>query len=533
MVQYTRLSALEQTWFPVVSLGGDMLHLFQVQMDRHENVFLTGEEVVAGELDSLNFQMMNALDELESLVITNPSLPLALADLDGLKSDYELLLERAESIDDWMAEGQDLSPEIQRQVQLHGLLQQDLLERFTSINDLLSSSFIEEIQRNKAKSLHATYFLGGLFMLVILCVTLITEKMADRLLIKPLTAIKDNIRRFAMSHDVVEPDALNPADEVEMLASAFWEMTRDLKTTTVSKKYVENIIRNMSGALVVVGPDGLIRKVNEQALALFAYTEDELVGQKATILFDDQCDSPLHDVSSLHNWSFRNVEVECRRRDNLVFQAHFSGSTMDNESGEVVGLVCVLNDITEMKKAEDKLRQMALYDALTGLANRHLFFDRLALAAREASRGNTRFALLFLDLDKFKPVNDTLGHEIGDLVLKDVAARLQKLVRSADTVSRMGGDEFTIILTGIKGVSAVERVAATIIKSIGVPFTYDDVSCKLGVSIGISLFPDHGEDASMLINKADQSMYTAKNEGRNTFCFYTDMPHDERGVITT
>lgn len=520
MVQYDRLSRLENTWFPMVSLSADLVHLFKNQVDSHEDAFLTGEEEFSGELNSLNFRFMNKFEQLEDLVRSRPNLSFRLSELESLKNDYELLRECAETVDPLLSKGGDLTPAIQKEIQKHGLLQQDLLGRFTSLNESLSSGFIQEIQRNKAKSLHATFFLGFLFFLVILCVAVITEKIATRLLVNPLTAIRDNIKRFAASHDVVEPTEINPADEVEMLASAFWEMTRDLKATTVSKRYVENIIRNMSGGLVVVGPDGLIRKVNQQTLDLFGYAEADIIGQKATVLFDDPLSSPLQDMSYLENRYFRNVEVDCRRQGGLVFQAHFSASTMENEVGEVVGLVCVLNDITEMKEAERKLKQMALYDALTGLANRHLFFDRLELAAHEAARSKTKFALLFLDLDKFKPINDTLGHEVGDLVLRDVATRLKKMVRSADTVSRMGGDEFTVILTGVRDNQAVEQIARNIIQALSVPFVYDEIACTLGVSIGISLFPQHAEDASKLINKADQAMYMAKGKGRNTYCFY-------------
>lgn len=522
MEQYNRLSRLEETWFPMASIGAEMLHIFQTQIDRHEDAFLTGDEDMIGELNVLNLRLLGKFDQLEELVRTRSYVAFSLEELKGLKADYELLLERAQVIDPWMSQSLELTPAMQKEIQSHGLLQQKLLERFSSLDERFSASFIQEIQRNKAKSLHTTFFLGFLFVLVILWVTVITEKMAARLLIKPLAAIRDNIKRFSLSHAIVEPEEVNPADEVGLLASAFWDMTQDLKATTVSKKYVENIIRNMSGALVVVGPDGIIRKVNQQALQLFGYSEANLVGQKAALLFDDVSSTPLYDVTCLSDWSFRNVELECRRQDGHVFQAHFSGSTMDNEAGEVVGLVCVLNDITEMKNAEYKLKQMALYDALTGLANRHLFFDRLELAAHETTRSKTKFALLFLDLDKFKPINDTLGHDIGDLVLKDVASRLKNLVRSADTVSRMGGDEFTIILTGLKAEPDVELIAGKIIECIGRPFVYGDISCDLGVSIGISLFPENGEDVGQLINKADQAMYQAKNKGRNTYCFYSD-----------
>ena len=167
-------------------------------------------------------------------------------------------------------------------------------------------------------------------------------------------------------------------------------------------------------------------------------------------------------------------------------------------------------------------------DALTGLANRHLFFDRLELATHEAERANNKFALLFLDLDKFKPINDTLGHDIGDLVLKTVATRLQNLVRAGDTVARMGGDEFTLILNGLHSAPDAEKIAAKIIECIGAPFTFGNISCHLGASIGITLFPDHGTIAEQLINKADKAMYLAKAQGRNTYCFFQD-PNQNQG----
>jgi diguanylate cyclase (GGDEF)-like protein/PAS domain S-box-containing protein len=523
MVQYDRLDHLEETWFPMASLGAEMLHLFQTQIDRHEDVFLTGERDVDGELNSLNFHLLSAFDRLQELVQNKPDVVEYIGEIAEIKRDYILLVELSTKIEPWMAQSMDLTPQMQREIQQHGRLQMDLLRRFTALDKKFAASFIREIQRNKSKSLHATFFLGFLFVLVILCVTVITEKIAAHLLIRPLSAIKDNIKRFAVSHDVVEPVEVSSADEVGLLASAFWEMTRDLKTTTVSKKYVENIIRNMSGALVVLDPDGTINTVNEQALALFGYKESLLVGQQVVVLFSQPEENPLHGVQSLDNWFCRNVEVECKCKDGTVFQAHFSGSTMDNERGELAGLVCVLNDITEMKEAEEKLKKMALYDALTGLANRHLFFDRLEFAAHEALRNQAKFGLLFLDLDKFKPINDTLGHDIGDAVLRDVATRLQGLVRSADTVSRMGGDEFTIILTGLKRDRDAGEIAEKIIQCIGQPFVYGDVCCELGVSIGISLYPRDGDEAAVLINKADQAMYCAKKNGRNAHCYYNDI----------
>jgi diguanylate cyclase (GGDEF)-like protein len=153
---------------------------------------------------------------------------------------------------------------------------------------------------------------------------------------------------------------------------------------------------------------------------------------------------------------------------------------------------------------------MAHYDALTGVANRNLFFERLANTIREAQRDERIFALLYLDLDNFKPINDSMGHDAGDLVLKTVASRLQEVVRTGDTVARMGGDEFTIILHALHSAADAEILARKISEIISAPFVVNGSGCTLGASIGISLFPDDGADTEILVNKADYAMYQAK-----------------------
>ncbi len=520
MDQYDRLSHLEETWFPVASLGSDMLHTFKTQIDRHEDAFLTGEEELAHEVDALNEVLLDKFTQVKEIARSNPQIPLKIAVINKLEADYLAYLKMARSIETWADEAIELTPKLQKEIQQHGRLQRDLLERFTTLDKNLSTSFIEEIQRNKTRALHTTFFLGVLFIIVLLCAAIIIDKVADRLLITPLSAIKKNIKRFAVAKEVIEPQGNGSSDEVGLLAAAFYEMTKDLTTTTVSKKYVDNIIRNMSGALVVLSPQGVIQKINQQTCELFGYEENELLDREGRLLFADGKEAPLANLKQLAQWPMRNIEVNCRTKDERIFPAHFSGSVMDNEAGEVMGLVCVLNDITELKNSEMKLKQMALHDALTGLANRHLFFDRLELAIHEARRTGNKFALLFLDLDKFKPINDNLGHDIGDLVLKNVAARLHNLVRAGDTVARMGGDEFTVILNTLHCAEDAVKIAEKIIERLAVPYTFGSISCHLGVSIGITLFPDHGSVGEQLINRADQAMYLAKNRGRKTYCLY-------------
>ncbi len=175
------------------------------------------------------------------------------------------------------------------------------------------------------------------------------------------------------------------------------------------------------------------------------------------------------------------------------------------------------------KQAKELLEQQATIDILTGLPNRQLFQDRLARALLHSKRLDCRFALLFIDLDKFKAVNDTLGHAAGDLLLQEVSERIQQVVRESDTVARLGGDEFTVILNAISHHDDIIRVAKLIVKTLDQPFVLGGKEANIGASIGIAVFPDDGTEESSLLNSADSAMYQAKESGRNRYCFFEDL----------
>ncbi|OGW25587.1 MAG: hypothetical protein A2X59_05830 [Nitrospirae bacterium GWC2_42_7] len=172
-------------------------------------------------------------------------------------------------------------------------------------------------------------------------------------------------------------------------------------------------------------------------------------------------------------------------------------------------------------KERDQLEEMAHLDTLTGLPNRKLFYDRLTQAIEMAKRYPRLFALLYLDLDNFKAINDTMGHDVGDLLLKEAAQRLLRSIRRSETVARMGGDEFTIILVHIDHEYEAAVVAKRIIESFSEPFIILDKECSVGISIGISLYPSDGSDVETLLKKADAAMYRVKAKGRNDFRFYS------------
>ncbi len=188
--------------------------------------------------------------------------------------------------------------------------------------------------------------------------------------------------------------------------------------------------------------------------------------------------------------------------------------------GKPQRMIGTLADITDRKNMDERVRHMAHYDLLTDLPNRGLMSERLQQAVIKARRDKTQMAVMFLDLDKFKPVNDNLGHDIGDLLLKQVAQRLLHSMRAADTVARLGGDEFVVLLHAIDNKKDAVVVAEKILHALNEPFIIAEHEISISGSIGIAAYPQHGEDEKLLLINADIAMYHAKKEGRNDYCFF-------------
>lgn len=182
----------------------------------------------------------------------------------------------------------------------------------------------------------------------------------------------------------------------------------------------------------------------------------------------------------------------------------------------------IATDITEIKEAKSKLEYMVLHDPLTGIPNRSLFNDRLDHAIKTHKRGKNKFAIMFLDLDNFKNINDTFGHQAGDFVLRELSARIKECIRESDTLARVSGDEFTVLLANIDQYDEVEIIAGRILKSLEKEVVYCDFAKKVTCSIGISVFPDNGSNIDTIVSNADFAMYRAKSLGGNTYCFYSN-----------
>jgi diguanylate cyclase (GGDEF)-like protein/PAS domain S-box-containing protein len=278
-----------------------------------------------------------------------------------------------------------------------------------------------------------------------------------------------------------------------------------------------------SNAVFITNRTGTIQWVNEAFQRLSGYTANELIGNTPRLLKSGTHDQTYYEGlwrTIMSGQSFRSETTE-RRKDGRLYTVHQTITPVRGQDGHISHFISMQEDITEQRAAQARIEHLAHFDALTGLPNRSLFFDRLSQATAMSKRTNEHVALLFLDLDRFKPVNDTYGHAVGDALLKAVAERVLSCVRESDTVARIAGDEFTVILPRIDSRADATVVAEKIVKAVAEPFHLSGRTVTIGASIGVALCPDDARDGQELVKLADAAMYDAKHHGRNTYRFYS------------
>ena len=273
-------------------------------------------------------------------------------------------------------------------------------------------------------------------------------------------------------------------------------------------------------AIFMLDGDGLVVSWNPGAERILGYRKEDIIGKDFATFFtaEDQARGEPQRKLKQAVAEGRSEEDSWRlRKDGQRFWCTGVIGALHDECGKVKGFVEIMRDHTERRLAEQNAFFLANHDPLTGLANRARFLERLHEALLNADRDNSQCALLLLDLDRFKAINDTLGHHAGDQLLKDVAGRLLDCVRETDTVSRLGGDEFVVILTRLKSLQAAELIAENIICALGRPFEVEGHPVNSGASVGIAMYPQDGGEAGDLLQKADLAMYRAKSSGRNRY----------------
>ncbi|CCO23822.1 diguanylate cyclase domain-containing protein [Maridesulfovibrio hydrothermalis] len=288
------------------------------------------------------------------------------------------------------------------------------------------------------------------------------------------------------------------------------------------EKY-RSIITNAPLGIFQTTPEGIFISANPQMAIYYGYaTPEDLIKDISDI--STQCyvsaDTRKRFTTILNEFGrTSNFEAEHRCKDGSTFWAAETVTAVTDEAGKIIRYEGFMSDISERKEHEETMRKLAMYDSLTGLPNRVLFDDRMKQALSRAQRNRLKIAILYADLDNFKQVNDELGHSAGDTVLSEVAGRFSDCLRTSDTVSRIGGDEFIFILQDIGSKAEIEVVAQRIIDSMRAPFYLGEKIYRLGVSIGISIYPDSSAEKEELVRRADEAMYRTKTKGKNSFSY--------------
>jgi diguanylate cyclase (GGDEF)-like protein/PAS domain S-box-containing protein len=319
------------------------------------------------------------------------------------------------------------------------------------------------------------------------------------------------------------------ADEASDLARSLNEMAATIQRNQEDMRLAASVFSNAFDGIIITDDKGRILDANPAFSRITGYPREEVLGRNPSLLASGRHDRNFyarmwHEIQDHGVWT---GEVWNRRKNGETYPERLAITAVSDPHRRVTHYVGMFTDISLLKRQEEQLVYLAQHDALTGIPNRALLADRMRQAIAHARRSGELLAVCYLDLDGFKPVNDSLGHEAGDRALVTMAQRMQRALRGGDTVARLGGDEFVLLLRGLRSVAECETSLDRQLEAIAEPLVLDDNSVRLSASIGVSLYPNDDEDPDTLLRHADQAMYTAKQSGRNRYHFY-DLEGDRR-----
>ena len=303
---------------------------------------------------------------------------------------------------------------------------------------------------------------------------------------------------------------------------AFNDISERLRTESQLRLSAE-VFENSHEGIFITDADNRILSVNAAFSDITGYSRDEALGREPSFLHSGEQGDDFNRFmeEAVKRDGYWQGEIWNRRKNGEVYPEWLSISTIYDAQGRISHYIGIFNDITDRKAADERIRFLAQHDALTSLPNRSLLQDRLLQAIASAQRVQDQVAVLFLDLDHFKTINDSLGHHVGDHLLQQVALRLTECVRASDTVSRQGGDEFVIVLVQVKDPSDAAHIAQNMLAAVARPYDIDGLELHVTPSIGIAIYPDDGQTTGALIKNADAAMYLAKDNGRNNYQYFT------------
>jgi diguanylate cyclase (GGDEF)-like protein/PAS domain S-box-containing protein len=340
--------------------------------------------------------------------------------------------------------------------------------------------------------------------------------------------------KSGLGEDIDHEEYIDLNDQVSVLrkliSSLGVSFTREISLVS---KFADKIFEHASEGVMISDPRSNIINVNKAFTLVTGYSHDEVIGKSASLLNSGRQDATFYRTmwQALTETGHWQGEIWNRRKNGEIYLEWLSITAVKNNHNHTTHYVAIFSDITTIKANEERLHRLAYYDALTELPNRILFNDRLNQAIARASRNNQMVAVMLLDLDRFKIINDTLGHLAGDTLLTDVARRIGNCMRESDTVARLGGDEFIVVLPDLDNINHATLVAQKIIDILSHPFTLENQEVFITASIGISFYPSSGDNAEMLVKTADIAMYHAKEQGRNNYQFYRSSASDETSAL--
>jgi len=355
---------------------------------------------------------------------------------------------------------------------------------------------------------------------LVIIISLFVRIIIVRNISKPVKKLHDTMAEMQRDMDLSKRagvDANNP--DIGEMAQSFNALVERLQHANERLQLFVKMFNNSGEAIAITDAGRRVIAVNPAFVKITGYAEEEVIGQDPKILSSGRQDDKFYQAMwrSINETGMWQGEIWNRRKSGEIYPEWLSIGTVKNSQNEVINYISLFSDITKRKEAESRIEHLAHYDSLTHLPNRALFADRLKQALLAGIRNNKKSALLFLDLDKFKLVNDTMGHLAGDMLLQSVAARLKSCVRETDTICRQGGDEFMILLPEIGSAEDAETVAGKVISAMAEPHWIGETELVITFSIGISICPDDATDDEMLIKHADDAMYLAKASGRNNY----------------
>ncbi len=402
-----------------------------------------------------------------------------------------------------------------------------------SVNGAASIMLDLTEESNTIKSINRWLWLGQFALQVILFFVI---GVMIRSFTKPIKKLQEVMTAMQVDGDLSRRVGITGKDEIGRMASAFNALAGSLQQSVAEVKESQEQLKlsaqvfvNSMEAIVITDVENNIIQVNKAFTEITGYSPEEAIGKNPRILKSGQHDREFYqsmwkNLLKTGNWQGELVD---RRKNGEIYPKWLSITIVRDENGNISNYIALFSDITERKASYERIQYLAHFDALTGLPNRALLNDHLDMAIAVAKRSQAQLAIAFLDLDRFKIVNDSLGHHAGDLLLKLVSERLKSCIRESDTVSRLGGDEFVILLNGIQEPNEAALVAQKVVETIAIPFMLDGNEVHIGTSIGISIYPDNGLDYPTLIKNADAAMYHAKENGRNNFQFFSSAMNDK------